>query len=203
MRHNDDHIPQRLLVKHHPQEKLCSERNFAATFRNLWNPNETCSIFFSPYCRTKETLESFLKGGKFAKEEIQQIKSSVLLVEQKWGNLNRRSIEMLKEAPEYGAFYFHPSRGESGSEVSLRAKLFLRMMFDQESLGDVVIIVSHCGTLSHIAGTLLERCDGEFDEEEIENAKLVELVWDGCRYRCEQFKNHRKGKLLHWEISSL
>jgi broad specificity phosphatase PhoE len=108
--------------------------------------DETVQFYFSPYLRSRKTLENILLS--FPNERRGGAHEEPRMREQEWGQLTRPDAmeRYRRERESYGRFYFRMPNGESGADVFDRVSTFLETLhraFEKPAFPKNVVIVTH------------------------------------------------------------
>lgn len=137
-------------------------------------PNDTVA-WYSPYLRTKQTMETVLAAAFGDQAHLVQKRESFLLREQEFGDWNTLSaLEMERENPRrfvalkqakdvYNKFYFRYPNGESRADVAQRVTLFTSKFFRGSKQHHIVFL--HGVTQRALRMTFFNRTVEWFERE--------------------------------------
>lgn len=116
-------------------------------------PSRICSVYCSPWYRTRQTASPFLKNlevfcDKRIHPDIYSYKEDPRLREQEWGNYKEEPWydKIGRERSKFGTFFYRIPFGESGADVFDRVSTFnetLHRDFKNTNFPDNVVIFSH------------------------------------------------------------
>jgi broad specificity phosphatase PhoE len=143
-------------------------------------------IFYSPYERTKQTMEHIKKGlnqRHFDVDGMVVCHPSPIIREQEYKVFEDSNDSEAKreEMVRFGKYWYRFKNAESMADVFGRAMTFYNYLVNKVQFGainpeeDIVVIVSHCGFLKNLRGV----CEGtdvdHIQDDIINNAKIFEI----------------------------
>lgn len=147
-------------------------------------------VWFSPYDRTKETMDIFNSILKF--DEIMDIREDICLTEQQFGLFDNMSKEKCQELfpEEYrtwrlfkeqkGKFWARLPMGESPFDVAVRVRQFfgtIRRDYDKHGI-DTLFIFTHGTTLRTFVMQYLHKTVDWYEEEKNPGNCWIRLIED-------------------------
>ena len=140
-------------------------------------------IYSSNLVRARETAEIINKSFSLP------IVIDNRLAERDWGIWeNQNRDEILKQNPESGNIWieknldFNPHRGETTRNLMYRSTEFLNYLVENHAAADVILVVTHGGSMRMMLGIIKGLHDEQYLRQEIENGQILIVRYENSRF---------------------